>query len=520
MSRSGWLAGALAALAVGGVGYWAGHDGPAVSDLAGRAVSGLPTALAERARDGLVRLLPIKAGPTRAAPSGPIAYYQDPDGKSVYSLAPMVTADGREFRAVRASEDVRFDGDAAKAMPDDMRGSGMPAPDTAVHGMSEGGPADGRAKPGSNDRRVLYYRNPMGLPDTSATLKKDSMGMDYIPVYAGEDEAGNGVTVSAGKVQRTGVRTEVVERRVVAQPVRVPGTVALDERRVTVIATRSDAYVDHVEDVTTGDRVRKGQALVHVYSPEINAAAAQLIANPGFDGARRRLQNLNVSEAVIDEMERTRKVPMAITWSSGRDGIVLQRAAVEGMKAAAGDTLFRIGDISVMWVLADVPERDLAGVRVGQPVTVRLRSAPGRTFPGKVGVIYPQVNPDTRATRVRIELPNADGALLPDMYAEVEIATGMGKPVVAVPDDAVIDTGARQVVLLDRGEGRFEPREVKVGVRGMGYVEIRDGIAAGDRVVTSANFLIDAESNLKAALQSMTAPKADERQAANLEGKP
>ncbi len=282
--------------------------------------------------------------------------------------------------------------------------------------------------------------------------------MDYIPVYAGEDEGGNVVTVSPGKVQRTGVRTEVVDRRVVAQPVRVPGTVALDERRVTVIATRSDAYVDHVENVTTGDRVRKGQALVHVYSPEINAAAAQLIANPGFDGARRRLQNLNVSEAVIDEMERTRKVPMAITWSSPRDGLVLQRTAVEGMKAAAGDTLFRIGDISTMWVLADVPERDLAAVRVGQPVTVRLRSAPGKTFSGKVAVIYPQVNADTRATRVRIELPNPDGSLLPDMYAEVQIDTGDAKPVVAVPDDAVIDTGERQVVLLDRARADSSPR--------------------------------------------------------------
>ncbi|KOX47875.1 cation transporter [Streptomyces purpurogeneiscleroticus] len=518
MSRSGLLAGALAALAAGYGGYWAGHDGPAVSDLAGRAVSELPIALAERARDGLARLLSA-AAPARAAAAGPVAYYRDPDGKPVYSLAPMVTADGREFRAVRASEDVRFDGEA-RAMPGDMPGHGMTAPDMAPHGMAEGGPADRPAKLGSGDRRVLYYRNPMGLPDTSTTPKKDSMGMDYIPVYAGEDEGGNVVTVSPGKVQRTGVRTEVVERRVVAQPVRVPGTVALDERRVTVIATRSDAYVDHVEDVTTGDRVRKGQALVHVYSPEINAAAAQLIANPGFDGARRRLQNLNVSEAVIDEMERTRKVPMAITWSSGRDGIVLQRTAVEGMKAAAGDTLFRIGDISVMWVLADVPERDLAGVRVGQPVTLRLRSAPGRTFSGKVGVIYPQVNPDTRATRVRIELPNPDGALLPDMYAEAEIATGSGKPVVAVPDDAVIDTGARQVVLLDRGGGRFEPREVRIGVRGAGYAEIRDGVAAGDRVVTAANFLIDAESNLKAALQSMTAPKAGDRQASNVEGKP
>ncbi len=216
-------------------------------------------------------------------------------------------------------------------------------------------------------KKVLYYRNPMGLPDTSPTPKKDSMGMDYIPVYEGEADDGNTVTISPGKVQRTGVRTETVERRVVSRPVRVPGTVTLDERRVTIVATRSDAYVDHVENVTTGDRVRKGEPLVDVYSPEINAAAAQLIANPGFDGSRRRLQNLNVPAEVIAEMERTRKVPMAITWSSPRDGVVLERKAIEGMKAAAGDTLFRIGDISLMWVLADVPEYDLGSLNVGQP---------------------------------------------------------------------------------------------------------------------------------------------------------
>ena len=509
MSRSAWLAGTLVALAAGGVGYVAGHGENPITALVERARSEVVPSLAGRARSRLADWLTASTGqtvaPTAAKATGPVVYYQDPDGKPVYSASQMVTEDGREFRTVRASEDVRFD--------DPDEGEAMPA-DVAVHDMSRHGMAqDEGAKPAGGDRRVLYYRNPMGLPDTSPVPKKDSMGMDYIPVYAGEDEGGNVVTVSPGKVQRTGVRTEVVDRRVVAQPVRVPGTVALDERRVTVIATRSDAYVDHVENVTTGDRVRKGQALVHIYSPEINAAAAQLIANPGFDGARRRLQNLNVSEAVIDEMERTRKVPMAVTWSSPRDGLVLQRTAIEGMKAAAGDTLFRIGDISTMWVLADVPERDLASVRVGQPATVRLRSAPGRAFAGKVAVIYPQVNPDTRATRVRIELPNPDGALLPDMYADVEIATGDAEPVVAVSNDAVIDTGERQVVLLDRGEGRFEPKEVKVGVRGEGYTEIRDGVAVGDRVVTAANFLIDAESNLKAALQSLTAPK-DDRQAA------
>ncbi|MEE7490399.1 efflux RND transporter periplasmic adaptor subunit [Methylobacterium oryzae] len=521
MSRSAWLAGTLAAFAAGGVGYVAGHGAPAVPAFVERARSEFVPALVGRVPVRFAGWLPAGMGraaaPASAKASGPVVYYQDPDGKPVYSASMMATEDGREFRAVRASEDVRFDDpEGGEAMPGDMAGHDMSK--HAMAGMAQGE----TAKPAGGARKILYYRNPMGLPDTSPVPKKDSMGMDYIPVYTGEDEGGNVVTVSPGKVQRTGVRTEVVDRRVVAQPVRVPGTLALDERRVTVIATRSDAYVDHVENVTTGDRVRKGQALVHVYSPEINAAAAQLIANPGFDGARRRLQNLNVSEAVIDEMERTRKVPMAITWSSARDGIVLQRTAVEGMKAAAGDTLFRIGDISTMWVLADVPERDLASVRVGQSVTVRLRSAPGRTFAGKVSVIYPQVNPDTRATRVRIELPNPDGALLPDMYADVEIGTGDAKPVVAVPDDAVIDTGERQVVLLDRGEGRFEPREVKVGVRGEGYTEIRDGVSAGDRVVTAANFLIDAESNLKAALQSLAAPKdaKDDRQASNAGGKP
>ncbi|MGU3404992.1 efflux RND transporter periplasmic adaptor subunit [Methylobacterium brachiatum] len=503
MSRVALLVGTLAALAAGGAGYVAGHGENPVP------------ALAERARTELARWSPAPMAaaqaPAPAKATGPVVYYQDPDGKPVYSLSPMAAADGREFRAVHASEDVRFDApDADEALPADMAGHGMAGHDMAAQDLGEAGDT----KPAAGARRIRYYRNPMGLPDTSATPKKDSMGMDYIPVYEGEDSDTNVVTVSPGKVQRTGVRTEVVERRVVAQPVRVPGTVALDERRVTVIATRSDAYVDHVENVTTGDRVRKGQALVHVYSPEINAAAAQLIANPGFDGARRRLQNLNVSEAVIDEMERTRKVPMAITWSSARDGIVLQRMAIEGMKAAAGDTLFRIGDIATMWVLADVPERDLANVRVGQTATIRLRSAPGRTFSGKVGVIYPQVNPETRVTRVRIELPNPDGTLLPDMYADVEIATGDTKPVVAVPDDAVIDTGERQVVLIDRGQGRFEPKAVKVGVRGGGYTEIRDGVAAGDTVVTAANFLIDAESNLKAALQGMAPPK-DDRQAAD-----
>jgi len=169
-----------------------------------------------------------------------------------------------------------------------------------------------------------------------------------------------------------------------------------------------------------------------------------------------------------------------------------------------GDVLFRIADHSAIWANVDVAERDLAAVAEGQPVTVRVRSYPNRTFSGKVALVYPHLNPATRTVRVRIELPNADFLLRPDMYAEAEIDTGTGTPVIAVPDSAVIDSGARQVVIVDRGEGQFEPRPVKLGRRGAGYVEIREGVNDGESVVTSANFLIDAESNLKAALKGLS----------------
>ena len=432
-----------------------------------------------------------------SAPAGPITYYRDPDGKPFYSADPKKTQDGRNYLPVRASEDVSFDE--------------KPAQSSAVGANGGGG------------KRILYYRNPMGLPDTSPAPKKDSMGMDYIPVYEGEAQDGSIVRISPGKLQRTGVRSETVERRVVTRPVRAPGTVKLDERRIAVISLRSESFIDKVENVTTGDHVRTGQPLLRLYSPEISAASAQYLSvlnesasGPAravlLDGARRRLVNLNVPADVIAEIERNRKVPLSITWSAPRDGIILERNAVDGMRASTGDVLFRIADISLVWVLADVPERELGAIRMDQAATIRVRSLPGATFEGKVELIYPQVNAETRTTRVRIEIPNPDGVLLPDMYADVELATGSSAPVVAVPHSAVIDTGTRQIVIIDKGEGRFKPREVKVGARGEGFIQILEGVSEGDQVVVSANFLIDAESNLKAALQGMSAPTEEKPQ--------
>ncbi|WFU53258.1 efflux RND transporter periplasmic adaptor subunit [Bradyrhizobium pachyrhizi] len=421
----------------------------------------------------------------RAAETAAPIYYRDPDGKSFYSATPKKTPDGRDFLPVFA---------------DDDGGAGGP-----------GQSADVSAPAAKGERKVKYYRNPMGLPDTSPVPKKDSMGMDYIAVYDGDDSDDGSITLSPGRIQRSGVKSEPAQMRRIRTLVRAPGTIQLDERRVSVIAMRAESYVQKVADVTTGSRVTKGQPLMEIYSPAISSAAAEYVATitskataniePYGRGSKQRLTNLDVPEPVIVEMEKSRTVPIAIQWLSPRDGIVLQRAAIEGMRAQPGDVLFRIADVSVVWALVDVAERDLGNIVVGQNVTVRARSYPGRSFVGRISVIYPQVNKETRTARVRIELQNADLALLPDMYVDAEIDTGGAASVLTVADNSILDTGSRQSVLIDRGNGRFEPREVKLGRRGEGYVEIRDGIAEGDAVVTSATFLIDAESNLKAAIK-------------------
>jgi Cu(I)/Ag(I) efflux system membrane fusion protein len=362
----------------------------------------------------------------------------------------------------------------------------------------------------------------MGLPDTSPMPKKDTMGMDYVPVYEGDEADDGTVKLSPGKIQRTGVKSERAERRSIRVAVKAPGTIQLDERRVSVIAMRSESFVQKVADVTTGTRVRAGQPLMEIYSAAIAAAAAEYLSTisskivGGVEvygrGSRQRLTNLDVPEPVISAMEKSAVAPVTVQWTAPRDGIVLERNAVEGMRANPGDVLFRIADISQVWALVDVSERDLGNIAVGQPVSIRARSFVGRTFSGKIAVIYPQVNRETRTARVRIELANPDFALLPDMYVDAQIDTADPAAVLAVPEGSLLDTGSRQAVLVDRGEGRFEPREVRIGRRGGGYVEIRDGLKDGELVVTAANFLIDAESNLKAALKGFSDanPPADD----------
>lgn len=395
-----------------------------------------------------------------------------------------------------------------------MAGLSPPSGRARTSALEEKQPGEERTAQ-ADTKRILYYRNPMGLPDTSPVPKKDSMGMDYVPVYEGDASEDGIIKLSPGRIQRSGVRSEPVRRQTIAQAIRVPGVVQLDERRISVVAIRADAFVQEVAPVTTGDRVAKGTRLARIYSPDISTAGAQFVTELNAaargvpeGGARQRLENLGVPPEIIAEIERSRKVPPTINWSAPRDGIVLERSVSDGMKMAAGTSLFRLADISTIWVLADVPERELSDVRIGAPTTLRLRGRPEVAFEGRVSVIYPQIAEVTRTAKVRIELANPDGILLPNMYADVEIGAGDASAELAVPSSAVIDSGTRRIVILDRGEGRFEPREVKLGRRGDGMVAISEGISQGDRVVVSSNFLIDAESNLKAALSGFAQPEA------------
>jgi Cu(I)/Ag(I) efflux system membrane fusion protein len=456
------------AVLLGGGGYWAGTNnlGSALG------LPGMEAALAA-------------PRPEQVA-TGAVIYYRHPDGVPQFSATAKNTDDGRPFVAVKESEDVSFSAAAAK-----------PAEKATVAAETEA--AKGK---------ILYYRNPMGLADTSKVPKKDSMGMDYIPVFAGEQSDPSTVKVSLGKLQRTGVKTTTAAMATIARQIRVPGTVTLDERLVSIISMRTDAFVDDVANVTTGDRIKKGEDLFRFYSKEIATAGAEYAGDKGDvrsdTGTALRLRNLGVSPETIRAIAQTHQVPTSISYPAPRDGVILERMATTGMMAKPGDVLFRIADISNVWVIADVPEFDLASVRSGAEVTVSVRSLPGKTFKGIVDLIYPQVQEQTRTTKVRIELPNPDGLLLANMYAEVEIDAGAPSPVVSVPNSAVIDTGDRQVVILDKGDGKFEPKDVKLGVRGEDQTEITKGIDAGDHVVVSANFLLDAESNLNSALSGMT----------------
>ncbi|MBL8710661.1 MAG: efflux RND transporter periplasmic adaptor subunit [Rhodospirillaceae bacterium] len=431
------------------------------------------------------------------------------------------SGDPAKLRAIFAS--LSRDGDSAASQVTVAEQAGTvpmsPNADTAQN-VPSGDPA--LAHKGAKGE-ILYYRNPMGLPDISDTPKQDSMGMDYIPVYENElAEADNVIRISLDKVQKLGVTTVAVEEKTLARTVRAVGSVVQDESRETAVTAGFDGWVEKLYAATTADLVEKGQKLLDINSPSLRIVQQNyLIAlrqSPELAHvARERLQSQGMTETQIAELENMPTVPRTTGIYASASGVILEKPVIRGAWVEAGDLLYRLIDLRHVWVLADINERDISGIRPGQLATVTFSAFPGVTRPGTVSLIYPDVSTATRTARIRIELDNAELLLRPGMYADVAIATDAAQGLVlTVPESAVLDDGARQTVLVSRGDGLFEPRAVSLGNRGDGYAEVLHGLSLGEEVVVSANFLIDAESNLQAALRSFMSENA--KKSASTEG--
>lgn len=382
------------------------------------------------------------------------------------------------------------------------------------------------------ERRILFYRSPMNPQETSPTPKKDSMGMDFVPVYSDEvDASPKGpeglapIRIDATKRQLLGLTTVEVKRAPFSTSIRTVGRVAFDERRVHHVHTRYEAYVEEVTADFTGKYVHKGEVLAKVYSPDLYAtqkeyllalAASKSLASSSFgsvskggedllQAARQRLLLWDITPADIDALEKRGEPTRTLNIYAPISGFVTGRTAFHGMKVMAADTLFDIVDLSSVWVLADVYEYELPRLREGQGAKMTLSYWPGRSWTGRVTYVYPEVDAATRTVKVRLEFANPGETLKPEMFAQVLIE-GSPRQALVVPDDVVLDSGERKVVFLSPGEGQLVPREISVGDQADGFAEVTAGLAEGDVVARGANFLVDSESRLKSALSAMAVP--------------
>ncbi|MCK9378362.1 MAG: efflux RND transporter periplasmic adaptor subunit [Syntrophobacterales bacterium] len=394
-------------------------------------------------------------------------------------------------------------------------------------------PVPGAAAGPQKERKIKYWVSPMDPGYVRDKPGKAPCGMDMVPVYedVGEEAPGT-IKVSAATIQSMGVRTAKVEVRPLSRLTLAVGLVTFNERNLATVTTKVNGWVERLYVNATGDPVRKGQTLLSLYSPDLVSsqeeyllAARNLKAMKNSpvkemaDGARRlaeasrrRLAYFDISAAQIDALERTGQVKKNLTLASPANGIVTKRMVTQGMYVQAGMPLLEVADLSTVWVDADIYQYELPWIKVGQPVTMTLDYMPGETFPGKIDYIYPYLKEATRTAKVRLRFPNPGLKLKPEMFAQVKIESPVTKPAVVVPMEAVLDTGLKQHVFIALGQGRFEPREVKLGVYGDGnnVREVISGLSGGEEVVTSAQFLLDSESRFREAVQMMMPGKESE----------
>ena len=365
------------------------------------------------------------------------------------------------------------------------------------------------------EKKVLYWVAPMDPNYRRDKPGKSPMGMDLIPVYADANASASTVTISPQVVQNLGVRTQKAERTRLWRGIDTVGYVDYDESKVSHIHLRTEGWIEKLAVRSEGERVKKGERLFDLYAPELVNAQEEYVnalssGNKGLmHASKERLSALGISASQINELQKTKKVHQRISMYASQDGVVTTLPVREGMFVKPSMRVMSLGDLSSVWLLAEVFERQTEWVKTGQSAEVRLSYIPGRTWDGEVEYIYPSLDPKTRTLKVRLRFDNPDEKLKPNMYANVRIFGGAKDNVIAIPIEGLIRTGREDRVIIALGEGRFEARKVTAGIESGDYVEILQGVNAGDDIVVSGQFLIDSEASMRASLMRMSKPESD-----------
>lgn len=386
-----------------------------------------------------------------------------------------------------------------------------------------------KAEPGApvrKEKKIKYWVSPMDPGYVSDKPGKAPCGMDMIPVYETEGEAAaeGTIAVDPNTLQSMGVRTAKAEVRPLTRTIRAVGIVNYDEKKLAVVTTKISGWVDRLYAKATGEPIRKGQPLISIYSPDLVSTQREYLlalknlktlekspypevkesAQRLAEASRRRLEYWDISRRQIEALEKTGEVKKDLILTSPVTGTVIKRMVTEGQMVQAGMPLMEVVDLTTVWVDAQVYEYELPWVKVGQHAEMTLAYIPGETLHAKVQYLYPYLSGTTRTAKVRLALPNPGIRLKPEMYGQVYIHAPLAEPTVAVPTEAILDSGEKQMVFIALGKGRFEPRQVKVGVEGDdGWRQITEGLKGGEEIVTSAQFLLDSESRIREAIAKM-----------------
>jgi len=356
---------------------------------------------------------------------------------------------------------------------------------------------------------VLYWVAPMDPNYRRDQPGKSPMGMDLVPVYADKNTESNVVLIQPEVVQNLGVRTARAERTQLWRGIDTVGYVDYDESKVSHIHLRTEGWIENLAVESEGERIKKNERLFDLYSPELVNAQQEFVTaltsgNKSLIRASKlRLAALGVSDSQIKQIEKTRQTKQQISVYAPQDGVVSSLMVREGMFVKPSVNVMSLGDLSSVWLLAEVFERQAEWVRVGQPAEVKLSYIPGHVWHGKVEYIYPSLDAKTRTLKARLRFENPDEGLKPNMYANVRIFGGPKKNIIVIPLEGLIRTGRHQRVIIDLGDGRFEARNVVAGIESGDYVEIMQGVEEGERIVTSGQFLIDSEASMRAGLKRM-----------------